>query len=132
MYYFDYAVNLNQKQMKAICPAAKPIFSATLPHYRMVFTGWSRKWKGATASIRAFRGEKVRGAVYEVTEQCLAQMEKSDGSYTRLRVTVFNEDNESTEAITYIKGGQIQLEEGPPSPEYLALIKQGYKDWRIT
>ncbi len=132
MYYFAYASNLNQKQMKTRCPDSKPAFSATLPHYTMVFLGWSREWHGAKASLRVFRGEKVTGAVYEVTEQCLRQLDKFEAGYSRLKVTVFNEDNESVDAITYIKGGQIKVEEGKPSPEYLAIIKQGYKDWRIA
>ena len=132
MYYFAYASNLNQKQMKTRCPDSKPAFLATLPHYTMVFLGWSREWHGAKASIRAFRGEKVLGAVYEGSEQWLRQLDKSESSYSRLKVTVISEDNEAVEAITYIKGGQIQVEEGKPSPEYLSIIKQGFKDWRMV
>ena len=52
MYYFAYASNLNQKQMRERCPDSKPVFTATLPHYKLVFLGWSREWHGATASIR--------------------------------------------------------------------------------
>ena len=118
--------------MKTRCPDSKPAFPATLPHYTMVFLGWSREWHGATASIRVFRGEKVKGAVYDVSEQCLRQLDKFESGYSRLKVTVFSEDNEPVEAITYIKGGQIQVEEAKPSAEYLAIIKQGYKDWRIS
>ena len=132
MYYFAYASNLNQKQMKTRCPDSKPAFLATLPHYTMVFLGWSREWHGATASIRVFRGEKVLGAVYDVSEQCLRQLDKYESGYSRLKVTVFSEDNEPVEAITYIKGSQIQVEEGKPSPEYLSIIKQGFRDWRIV
>ncbi len=33
------------------------------------------------------------------------------------------------ETITYIKSQQS--EETPPSKEYLAVIQQGYRDWRI-
>ena len=132
MYYFAYASNLNQKRMKTLCPDSKPAFTATLPHYTMVFLGWSREWHGAKASLRVFRGEKVQGAVYDVSEQCLRQLDKSESDYSRLKVTVFSEDNEPVEAITYIKGGQIQIEEGQPSPEYLTIIKQGFKDWRMS
>jgi len=132
MYYFAYASNLNQKQMKQRCPDSKPLFTATLPHYKLVFLGWSREWHGATASIRVFRGEKVLGAVYEVSEQCLRQLDKLESGYSRLKVTVFNEDSVPTEAITYIRGAQIQLQEGKPSAEYLAVIQQGYRDWRLV
>lgn len=130
MNYFAYASNLNQKQMKQRCPDSRPFFTATLPHYKLVFLGWSREWHGAMASIRVFRGEKVLGAIYDVSEQCMRQLDKYESSYTRLKVTVFNEDNVPIEAITYIKGGL--LEEAKPSPEYLAVIQQGYRDWRIV
>ena len=132
MNYFAYASNLSQKQMHERCPDSKPLFVATLPHYKLVFLGWSRQWHGATASIRVFRGEKVLGAVYDVTEQCMRQLDKFEAGYNRLKVTVFSEDNEPVEALTYIRGGQVQVEEAKPSPEYLAVIQQGYRDWRLA
>ena len=130
MYYFAYASNLNQKQMRERCPDSKPEFTATLPNYKLVFVGWSRQWRGGQASIRLFRDGKVRGAVYDVSEQCLRQLDKYESSYDSLKVTVFDEDGESIQAITYIKSGQS--EEAQPSPEYLSVIQQGYRDWRIV
>jgi len=131
MYYFAYASNLNRKQMQERCPKSQPKFPATLHHYRLVFLGWSRQWRGGIASIRPFRGEKVRGAIYEVTEECLKRLDKYEGSdYRRLNIIVNNEDGEPVEAITYIR--TQQAEEAKPSPEYLAIIQQGYKDWRLT
>jgi len=130
MYYFAYASNLNQKQMRERCPDSQPMFTATLPNYKLVFLGWSREWRGGKASIRLFRGEKVLGAIYDVSEQCLRQLDKYENSYDRLKVTVFNEDGEPIQAITYIKAGQS--EETRPSPEYLSVIQQGYRDWRIV
>lgn len=129
MYYFAYASNLNMKQMKERCPDSKPLYTATLPNYKLVFMGWSREWRGAKAGIKLSRGEKVRGAVYDVSEQCMQKLDKFESSYSRLKVTVFNEDGDPVEAVTYIKSGQI--DEGKPSKEYLAVIQQGYRDWRI-
>ena len=130
MLYFAYASNLSKKQMQARCPDSQPKFPAVLPNYKLVFTGWSREWRGGKASIKSFRGERVRGAVYEVTETCLRQLDKHEAGYQRLNVTVFDEDNEPFPAITYIKSGQ--LEESLPSKEYAAIIRQGYHDWRIA
>jgi hypothetical protein len=130
MYYFAYASNLNQKQMRERCPDSKPLFRATLPNYKLVFVDWSRQWRGGTASIRVFRGEKVLGAVYEVSEQCMRRLDKYESSYSRLKVTVFNEDGTPIEVITYIKGGQTK--EDKPSPEYVSIIQQGYRDWQIV
>ena len=130
MYYFAYASNLNHRQMLERCPDSKPKFTATLHHYQLVFVGWTRQWRGGTASIRPFRGKKVLGAIYEVSEECLKRLDRYEGSdYRRLNVKVNNEDGEPVEAITYIRSGQA--EETKPSPEYLSIIQQGYKDWRL-
>lgn len=129
MYYFAYSSNLNQKQMKERCPDSKPLFTAVLPNYKLIFTGWSRQWRGGVASIKSYRGERVRGAIYEVTEACLQRLDRYEIGYNRLKVTVFGEDDEPIEAIIYVKTGQ--LEDAAPSKEYLAVIQQGLRDWRL-
>ena len=130
MYYFAYGSNLNRRQMLERCPDSKPKFVATLPNYKLVFAGWSRKWRGGVATIKRFTGEKVPGAVYDISEQCLRQLDRHEAGYGRFKVIVFDEDGEPIEAITYIKSGRI--EETPPSREYVAIIQQGYRDWGIV
>ena len=133
MYYFAYGSNLNRKQMQERCPDSKPMFIATLPNYKLVFVGWSRKWRGGVASIKPFRGEKVLGAIYDISEECLRHLDRCEGYpniYNRVKVTVFDEDGEPIEAVTYIRAAQS--EETQPSKEYLAVIQQGYRDWRIV
>jgi len=133
MYYFAYASNLNRKQMLERCPDSKPLLVATLPNYELVFAGWSRQWRGGYATIKLSRGEKIFGAIYEVSERDLRRLDKYEGcpgNYNRLNVTVFDEDGKPIEAITYIKSGR--LEETQPSKEYLAVIQQGYRDWGIV
>lgn len=130
MYYFAYASNLNKKQMRERCPDSKPGVTATLPNYKLVFLGWFRQLRGAKASIRPFRGEKVPGAIYDVSEQCLNKLDKHESPYSRLKVKVFDEDGQSFEATTYINN--VRQEEGKPSVEYLSVIQQGYRDWGIV
>ena len=133
MYYFAYGSNLNRKQMLERAPGSRPQFIATLPNYKLVFIGWSRQWRGGVASIRLFRGEKVIGAVYEVLDSDLRRLDNYEGyprNANRLNVTVFNEDSQPIQAITYIKAGQS--EETKPSPEYISVIQQGYRDWGIV
>ena len=130
MKYFAYGSLLSKKLMTERCTGSRPLFVATLPNYKLVFVDWSRQWRGGVASIRPFRGEKVPGAIYEVSEQCLKKLDKYESSYNRLKVKVFNEDGEPIESITYIKSGR--LEEAKPSQEYLSIIQQGYRDWGIV
>jgi len=131
VYYFAYASNLNRRQMSERCPDSKPKFIATLPNHKLIFAGWTRKWRGGAASIKPTKGEKVIGAVYEVSESCLAKLDECEGSkYRRRPVTIFTEFGESVEAVTYIM--REQSEEEQPSQEYLTVIQQGYKDWGIV
>jgi gamma-glutamylcyclotransferase (GGCT)/AIG2-like uncharacterized protein YtfP len=129
MYYFAYASNLNQRQMRERCPTSKPLFKATLPNYALVFSGWSREWRGGKATIRINQGRKVPGAVYDVSEQEMKHLDRHETGYGRLKVAVFDEDGEPHDVLTYIAAAQS--EETKPSDEYLSVIQQGYKDWRI-
>ena len=132
MYYFAYGSNLNHRQMLERCPDNQLMFTATLQNYKLVFAGWSRQWRGGQASIKPFRGDKVLGAIYEISERDLRRLDKYEGypdTYDRLKITVYRDTGESIEAITYIK--LSQSEETKPSPEYLATIKQGYRDWGL-
>jgi len=133
MYYFAYGSNLSKKQMRERCPESKPRLIAILPNYKLVFTDWSRQWRGGVATIKRFSGEKVLGAIYEITESDLRQLDKKEGypqSYGRINVIVFDDNNQPIEAMTYIKAGQLR--EAPPSKEYLTVIQQGYRDWGIV
>jgi gamma-glutamylcyclotransferase len=132
MDYFAYASNLSRAQMRQRCPDAKPKFSAVLPNYKLVFTGWSREWHGGKATIQLYKGAKVKGAVYEISEADLKKLDRFEdypGTYNHLNVMVFNEDDVAVKAITYVK--TRQEEESKPSPEYIAIIKQGLKDWEL-
>ena len=131
MRYFAYASNLNRKQMKERCPDSQPLFSAVLPNYKLVFSGLSRQWRGGTATIQFSRGDKVRGAVYEISEQDLRRLDNYEGKdYQHLNVTVFNEDDEAIPAMAYIK--TARAEDTKPSAEYLTVIQQGYRDWQLS
>jgi len=131
MYYFAYGSNLSRKQMSERCPDALPKFAATLPNYKLIFTGWSRKCIGGVASIKPCKGEKVIGGIYEISERCLNSLDNCEGTtYDRMNIIVFTDFGDPVEAITYVK--VEQSDKTQPSPKYLATIQQGYKDWGIV
>ncbi len=133
MYYFAYASNLSHKRMLERCPDCKPISTATLNHYKLIFTGWSRQWHGGVATIRASQGGRVMGGVYEISEKCLRALDEQEGYptlYDRINVSVTTKDASLVKAVTYIKREQAQ--ETQPTKEYLAVISQGYKDWQLA
>jgi gamma-glutamylcyclotransferase len=132
MNYFAYGSNLNKKQMSARCPESKPKIGATLPNYKLIFAGYSRSLNGGTASIKPFKGQRVSGAVYEITEKDLKKLDTYEdypSTYDHIKVTAWTDTGDPIEAVTYIK--KIQSPETKPSREYLALIMQGYRDWDI-
>jgi len=134
MYYFAYSLNLNKKKMAETCPQSRPLYIATLHNYRLLFTGWTRQWHGGVATIQRSTGDKVLGAIYDVPDAEWGRLDKAEdcpGSFERIRVIVNNEDGDATEATTYIRKGQIKIDESRPSPEYLQIIQQGYKDWHL-
>jgi gamma-glutamylcyclotransferase len=129
MRYFAYGSNLSKEQMKQRCPDSKPLFPATLPNYKLVITGWDRQWRGGVATILRSRGDKVRGAVYELSDADLRKLDKYESGYARQNVTVFDEDGEAHELFTYVKNGQIEASR--PSQSYGDVIRRGYRDWGI-
>jgi gamma-glutamylcyclotransferase len=132
MYYFAYASNMSRKQMAERCPEAKAKAVATLPNFMLVFTGYSRLRKGALASIKGSKGDKVIGGVYEIGEAGLRKLDKCENypvDYKHLDVRVYTDSGETYDAVTFIKARQE--EEGQPSAEYRAIIQQGYRDWGI-
>lgn len=132
MYYFAYASNLNREQMAERAPNSKPKFIATLPNFKLTFTARPGR-QGGVASITPHRGEKVLGAVYEISERDLKRLDGYESYptiYDRRKVTVWTETNEAVETITYIKTDQSR--ELNPSPEYLTVIQQGCRDWQIV
>jgi gamma-glutamylcyclotransferase len=133
VYYFAYASNLSRKQMSERLPDSKPLFAAVLPNYKLVFSGWSRVWHGATATLQASHGDKVAGGVYEISEHGLSLLDAKEGfpsEYKHLSVIVFPDTGKPVEAVTFIRSRQ--MEESRPSPDYLAVIKQGYRDWGLV
>jgi gamma-glutamylcyclotransferase len=132
MNYFAYGANLSKKRMANIAPGSKPKFSAALPNHKLIFTGYSRTSKGGTASIKPIRGQRVSGAIYEVTDADLRKLDR-DEEYpaitNRLNIIVWTDANDYVEAITYIK--KEQSTETKPSADYLNIIREGYRDWQI-
>lgn len=96
-----------------------------MPGYRLAFTRYSRQRRGGSADVVADVLSEVWGVLYEVDEACLSSMDKVEGvphAYRRERLTVFGDNGEAFEAITYVanKTGEFR-----PSKAYLEVILRG-------
>ena len=81
--YFAYGSNLNIKQMKERCPDSVEVSSAVLSGWKLV----ERKY----ADIEESAGECVNGALYEISKNDLASLDRYEGypdSYTRKELMV--------------------------------------------
>ncbi|TFG47111.1 MAG: gamma-glutamylcyclotransferase [Dehalococcoidia bacterium] len=130
--YFAYGAALDRKHLARQCPECSPKVSATLSHHQLVFTGWSRVYRGATASLRPLRGAHVKGGVYDVPDSAIKKLNIAENfptQNTKINILVNTESGESLNCFTYVP--MHQAAEGKPAPEYLALLQQGYRDWGL-
>lgn len=133
----NYGSNLNLEQWRTRCPSARLVGVGELRGWRLTFTGSSRRWGGAVATVmRVPQGERARVpvAVYELRSprdvRTLDACEGFPRVYDCQEVTVYmprrkGKGSRRVKAWTYVKRNQ---DEGWPSNEYAAKVAQGYKD----
>ena len=124
MLYFSYGSNLNIAAMKARCPAAIPVRKMTLHDSALVFRH--------VADCIWEPGSKTPGALWKITAECEAALDRyegiSSGFYRKEMVTLPEPVFGETEVMLYVMNSDGIL---PPSPGYLAVIKQGYRDFGL-
>ncbi|MEO0302046.1 MAG: gamma-glutamylcyclotransferase family protein [candidate division WOR-3 bacterium] len=128
MFYFAYGSNLNHKQMKERCPNSKFFKRAYLEGYMFVYDGYSPFRKGAVANIVPEEKSIVWGAIWEIDEHSLKELDRYEGyphSYKRKIVKVKDDDGNEYEAWVYYREGE---KEGIPSREYRKTIFEGAKE----
>lgn len=79
MKVFFYADNLNPSQLKRRAPEHKFLFTAYLPDHNIRFCRWSTQWRCGLASVVPSPGEKVWGAVFEITDEDLKLADEFEG-----------------------------------------------------
>jgi len=122
--YFAYGANLDRHGMQLRCPGCRPLSRAVLPDHRLVFRG--------AADIEACTGESVHGALYRVTPDGLAALDRFESYprfYTRKTVSVLPESREPVAAVVYQMAKRKG--QGPPWDGYLDIIIGGCRDWGI-
>lgn len=128
MYYFAYGSNMNMKQMRRRCPTSRFICRVFLPNYKFVYDGISSKRRGAVANIVELTGGIVWGGLFEIDEECLANLdccEDFPNSYDRKELHVRDDTGIEYCAITYFRVGEPL---GKPSEEYCQTILQGARE----
>jgi len=124
-YYFAYGANLNLQGMESRCPGFKKVAPAILYNYKLVFRG--------VADVAPAKGDAVMGAVYLLTKEHFAALDRFEGFphlYLRKVVEVETLSGKKLTAIVYVMTKKSKPR--PPSASYLNIIIQGLQQWRLS
>lgn len=138
IYYFAYGSNLNLPQMTKRCPGHRIIGRARVSGHALAFTGYSRNWGGAVATISPVENAAVEGVVYAITDEhvsILDGFEGHPGEYRRQHIDVtLLGASKACDAhalppgpltvMTYIKP---LVEPRPGASGYVDVIREGYR-----
>ena len=125
--YFAYGSNLHKGQMKDRCPDSEPLLAVKLEGYKLLY-------RRGVATIEKSLGDIVYGAVYAISEQDLANLDRYEGYpdyYQRQSYQLKRLDNgDFIEAIGYYMEAE-KFEKSFPTEAYYQIIERGYRDWDL-
>lgn len=133
MRVFIYAENLHPNQLKRRAPEHKFLFKAYLPDHTIHFPRFSSQWRCGLASVTPSPGERVWGAVFELTDEDLKILDAYDGevpegAFRHLEVTVMTEDEQKELVTTHAANpiGKFRVKD-----DYLDFVSKGVKHWDL-
>ena len=121
--YFAYGSNLHHLQMKRRCPNCRFIKKITLNNYRLTFRS-----KYGAADIEKKIGKKVYGALYVISKAAEKRLDVYEEYPSLYKKKYFR--YQKKKVMTYIMSKKTKLV--PPTLKYLNVIKQGYKDCKLS
>ena len=127
MYYMAYGSNLNKGQMRYRCPQAKPITTATLEGWKLVFKGSKT---GAYLTIEEAEGYSVPVAIWRVSakdEHSLDVYEGYPRFYGKVITRLKCDDGKVHKVFVYIMREDRII--GVPSEHYVQTCLEGYRDF---
>ena len=122
-YYFAYGGNLHHLQMKRRCPNCRFIKKIVLHNYNLTFRS-----KHGAADIEKKMGGKVYGGLYVISKTAERKLDIYEEYPILYKKMFFRHGNKKI--MTYIMIKKTKLVS--PTTQYLNVIKQGYKDCRLS
>jgi gamma-glutamylcyclotransferase len=133
MKVFIYADNLNPTQLKRRAPEHKFLFKGYIPDHTIHFPRFSSQWRCGLASITPSPGERVWGAVFELTDEDLKIVDAFDGevpegAFRHLEATVMTEDDQKKLVTTHAANpvGKFRVKD-----DYLDFVRKGVTHWDL-
>ena len=81
MLHFGFGSNLQMSVLKEILPSAEFRMKAYIPNYEIQFNFWSKIQNAGISNIMPAPGKMVHGALFEVPEQELLDLDVKEGVY---------------------------------------------------
>jgi len=133
MKFFLYADNLHPTQLKRRAPEHQFQMLATLPDHTIQFCRWSSQWRCGLASVVPSPGEKVWGAIFEVTDEDVKLLDQFEDdvpqeAFRHVQVTVLNETGEKILVTTH---AAAPIGKFKPKDHYLDWVIKGLKHWKF-
>ncbi|XP_076035822.1 gamma-glutamylcyclotransferase-like isoform X2 [Oratosquilla oratoria] len=129
--YFAYGSNLYAKRIHINNPSAKKAAIGELKNFRLDFNYYSRRWKGAAATIEESDGDSVWGVLWEVHLDDMDNLDMQEGVhqqiYRPLQVKVLTGDGKEVNARTYQIIRPVE-EDRRPSTVYKNVILTGARE----
>ena len=125
MLYLAYGSNLHRAGMLSRCPGAVPLGRAVLDDHALAFRTW--------ADIVPRLGARVAGGLWRITPACRAALdlykEVRDGLYEAVVLPVRPDGGgNAVKALAY---RMLAAPPAPPTPDYLAAVLQGCRDFGL-
>jgi len=122
-YYFAYGSNLHHLQMKRRCPNCRFIKKIVLHNYNLTFRS-----KHGAADIEKKMGGKVYGGLYVISKTAERKLDIYEEYPTLYKKMFFTYCDKKI--MTYIMTKKTRPV--APTTKYLNVIKQGYKDCKLS
>ena len=123
IFYFAYGSNLHHLQMKRRCPNCRFVKKIILHNYSLTFRS-----KYGVADIEKKMCKKVYGALYIISKKAEKRLDIYEEYPTLYKKMFFKYGNKKV--MTYIMPKKTKLV--PPTTKYLNVIRQGYKDRKLS
>lgn len=122
--YFAYGANMNVDNMAYRCPNAIPLRGMLLKDWELVFRG--------VADVVERRGATVNGALWLITPQCEASLDRFEG-YPHLyikRYFTMRVNGRNRTVMLYVMKEKSSLL--APVKSYFRTIRKGYQDFGLN
>ena len=133
MLHFGFGSNLQMSFLKEILPSAEFIQKAYIPNYEIQFNFFSKIQNAGISNIMPAPGKMVHGALFEVPEQELLDLDVKEGvyigDYERQTFVALGDDGKWHEADLY----RVIDPQGPfrPAKNYVKGMLDGARELNL-